>query len=301
MRQHKVLLSLLACLVLLCALVACGGTTSSQTGTQTTEGFTGHAARDKSELEAIVEKATKTADERLGKEDEKAEESKADDKTKEEDKAKEDEKAEESKTKESKNEESDEIEKTADAFSSANDEYRKGNYDKAESSYESIIGTHAKNYGANVNLVLALLQQGKNDEALEQALACVRIFESDEGTLLNAQVAGAACGFSASDVEEAITDMYTSTKNGSSPSSKIKDSNNKQYYSYNKLWSDIETELHDDPSKSVYDGLKDSLEKIKKKLTDDEDVEHLEAYLDAVGVALGLDGASSENAESTSK
>lgn len=74
------------------------------------------------------------------------------------------------------------------------------------------------------------------------------------------------------------------------------DSEYGDYWKYNRIWSDIETELHGSPEKPKYDELRDGLRELVDK-TGDEDAIHLDAYLDAVGVSLGFEEKPEEKAD----
>ena len=236
--------------------------------------FTGREARDASELEAIVQESLETAREREGKKKSDAEETK-------------------------------QAKRVNGRFTRANASYTKGNYAKAQQRYEAILEIYPGHYGANVNLTLALLQQEQADEALKQALACCHIFHEEPEPLLNAQVAGAACGFSAADVEGAIDEVLQDA--GTSLTTlrgKLKDEY-ENYYQYNNLWDRIETELHvqaeegdgedadaSAPAKPDYQAfvvLGVDLSGLEGKLPNDTDMAALAAYYHTVGLQLGFE------------
>ena len=179
------------------------------------------------------------------------------------------------------------------AFTNANKEYAAGNYDKAVSGYQDAIKTYPLHLGANVNLTLALLQQQKNEEALEQALICAHLFPKDSGCILNAQVASVANGFSFADLKEPLR-KSVSTFGGSSVLSQITSDKNKKLYEYNELWDEIETTLYngekadDDRPLSVrFQDVRTKLKDLAEDRPKDSDVQALRAYLDSLGTELG--------------
>lgn len=260
MRCIKRFLSLLVCAVAVCVLVAC----SQQDSAQKQVGFIGREARAASEIDAFVEKALQTANERKQQKNEDATEG-------------------------------DEAKESAEAFLAGNEQYHAGAYAEAQASYEDMLKTEPLNYGANINLTMALLQQEKNEDALTQALVCVNLFDDDTGALLNAQAAGAACGFKSEDVTEALRSVLE--ESGKDSMETLEGNVAQKYWRYNVLWSDIETELYGTPESSTYKGLQSDLKDLGKDLYNDKDVAYLQAYLDAVGVDLGFE-AGEKSAES---
>ena len=265
-RHRSLLAPLLLIVALAMMLVACGGDSAPRgepaQEASVHEPYKGFEARPSAELDDYVEQAIELAKNRQDAVDEDADEGK--------------------------------LAKTANAdFSAANNYYRSGEYEMAQESYEGALDGYALHLGANVNLTLALMQQEKDDEALVQALVCVYMFPTEDGCLLNVQAAGTACEFGESDIENAID--YVSIK---ATASKPSEGFEKEEFLYNALWNDIEVQLHgiepgtyDDDSKEVatYKDLQDLLETLDGQLdSDDEDVDHLKAYLDAVGVRLGF-------------
>lgn len=230
------------------SLAACGGSSN--------DGFTGREARDISEFDTYVTQAIDLAQQR-------------------EDAVGED------------VEEGDLYDSVASQFTAANDAYKEGDYEGAVEQYESILDTYPLHLGANVNLTLALLQVDRTDDALVQSLCCVRLFPEEAGALLNAQVAGVACGFSAEEIDEAFANVY--------PDSSVHDtsvligSRALQGYIYNSLWDRIEVDLYGggDIAEEHYAELDDQLGQLEKDNPTDEDVRALREYLDAVGEQLG--------------
>ena len=197
--------------------------------------------------------------------------------------------------------------KAATEFREGNTQYRTMNYAKATEKYQEALEYDSKNHGANVNLTLSLLQEGRNDEAFAQALKCVALFPDDAGCLLNAQVAGTACKFSTDDLDiwldlilnERGNTSVSSVLTPSSKSSKSSKSGDNmiwdEAYTYNAIWNRIETELYPGEKTSenaveiapidAYLELKESLSWLDSS---DEDVAALQAYLDAVADQLSL-------------
>lgn len=175
-------------------------------------------------------------------------------------------------------------------FKDANAAYKDGDYAKAQAGYEAILDTYARHYGANVNLVLAMLQQGKNDEALTRALACASVFKEEGGPLLNVQTAAVACGFSLNDVEKALNDEYGFEV---SVLTSLDDVNDE--YDYNKIWDAIEVDLGAaSAEKGKGDEVAVALGNLASNLLlwldqwgDDPDAEALQEYLVAISTQLG--------------
>lgn len=263
----RVQISAAVLLAVLLALVGCGSNQQDASGEGDQNGlaaqveeasFKGREKRDPSELEEYVQKALETDEGRRaesGKDDEEKQTA-----------------------------------KLAEEFTDANDAYRAGEYQKAQEGYEQVLESYGEHYGANVNLALALLQQEKNDEALVQALACVTLFPEDEGTLLNVQTAGVACGFTTEDV---LGEAALAVAHAARADSKLSTGMEAEQ-KYNQLWDDIETELYDvaqgkaSNGAYVYESLLASADELASELSNDEDAQYLRAYLVAVGTQLGL-------------
>ena len=195
--------------------------------------------------------------------------------------------------------------KASTEFKNGNTEYRARNYAKATEAYKEALEYDRKNHGANVNLTLSLLQEGRDNEAFAQALRCVALFPDDAGCLLNAQVAGTACRFSVVDLDIWL-DLIVNERGDTSVSAvltpTLKGTGNNMIwndaYTYNAIWNRIETELYPGektwknapqttPSEAYLE-LKESLSWLD---SDDEDVAALQAYLEAVAGQLGLKDA----------
>ena len=195
--------------------------------------------------------------------------------------------------------------KASTEFENGNTEYRARNYAKATEAYKEALEYDRGNHGANVNLTLSLLQEGRDNEAFAQALRCVALFPDDAGCLLNAQVAGTACRFSADDLDMWL-DLIVNERGDTSVSAvltpTLKGTGNNMIwndaYTYNAIWNRIETELYPGektwknapqttPSEAYLE-LKESLSWLD---SDDEDVAALQAYLEAVAGQLGLKDA----------
>jgi len=188
----------------------------------------------------------------------------------------------------------DELSKSVQStFSSGNASYRKGNYSDAFTDYMNVLDEYPLHLGANVNLTLALLQcnrEGDAEDALRQALMCCYLFPEDAGCIINAQVAGIACGFKADDIADAIDALRKEAPDAKGDIydvlSKNKDLHNS--YGYNLIWDDIETRLNEDAGRRTYKDLQDLLETLDGQFkSGDEDLDHLKAYADALGVRLG--------------
>lgn len=211
----------LAALALALSLGACGGAGGLfapaedviSTEISVDKPFEGSEARDASELDAIVDEATTLATDRRDAVPDDAEEGELN-------------------------------AKVNNRFSKGNASYEEGDYAKAQERYEKILEIFPKHYGANVNLTLALLQQEKNDEALVQALACHALFADQAEPLLNVQVAGVTCGFAMDDLEDAMNRVAPSGSDNVELLRAKMDSTIADYYEYNKIWSNMETELH---------------------------------------------------------
>ena len=184
---------------------------------------------------------------------------------------------------------------TADEFTQANEQYAAGDYAKAEELYESITKAYQRHFGANVNIVLAKLQQGKNEEALVQALACRLMYPDDGGVLLNVQTAAVACGFPLSLVDEALNDVHLEDGD-TSVSMAIGNSNVDKEYEYNKVWDAIEVDLKDAAASAAAgesidaSELRSLLERtwlLAEDSPGDADTAALRAYLSAVAKQLG--------------
>lgn len=192
--------------------------------------------------------------------------------------------------------------KASSGFHTGNTHYRAKNYAKASEAYLEALEYDPKNHGANVNLTLSLLQEGRDDEAFAQALRCVALFPEDAGCLLNAQVAGTACRFSDVDLDIWL-DIMVSERGDTSLSYVLTPGLSStgddmvwyEAYTYNALWNRIETELYPgektwenaveiDPH-DAYLELKESLSRLDP---DDDDVAALQSYLEAVTNQLGL-------------
>lgn len=192
--------------------------------------------------------------------------------------------------------------KASSEFQNGNTHYRAGDFAKASAAYQEALEYDPKNHGANVNLTLSLLHENRDDEAFAQALRCVALFPDDAGCLLNAQVAGTACRFSAVDldnwleiiVEErgntSVSMVLTPTHNGSG-NNMVWD----EVYTYNAIWNRIETELY--PGEKTWENAVeidplDAYLELKESLSwldpEDDDVAALQAYLDAVAFQLDL-------------
>ena len=195
----------------------------------------------------------------------------------------------------------------ADAFVEANGLYRDGKYAEAQAAYDNILKIAPLHLGANVNLTLALLQQGEDDAALRQALACVSLFPDDAGTWINLQAAGVACGFSVADVfQESWRRFGTGANNRAQL---LEKAGLTDVAEFNRIWDAIEVDLREAADKGADAGegqaigercsaalaahkaywtLQDGLDKLADKREADRDVVYLQAYLDAVGVQLGM-------------
>ena len=248
------MLVFLACMLAF-GLGACGNAGSA--GSKTGE-FTGRTPRAISELSTYVEKARELA-----------EEIDVDYK---------------------KDEEAELAASVASDFKDANTAYKDGDYAKAQTGYEAILKKYARHYGANVNLVLTLLQQGRNDDALTRALACATVFRAEGGPLLNVQTAAVACGFSLKDVEVALNDEYGFEVSALTSIDDVDDE-----YEYNKIWDAIEVDLGaasakkdgDDAVAVAIGDLAGDLMLWNDKWGEDPDAEALQAYLTAGSKQLG--------------
>ena len=190
--------------------------------------------------------------------------------------------------------------KASQEFAEGNTKYRARDYAQAEKKYQEALGVEPTNYGANVNLALALLQNQQNEEALAQALKCVALFPDDAGCLLNAQVAGTACRFDIDDIDKARNDILG--KRGDklvndvlTPSSTVAGSDPllwNQAYIYNAIWNRIETEVNAEglsasAAKEAYENMRGTFEWLIGDGSDEDSIALL-AYLDAVASQRGL-------------
>ena len=293
MRHVRQGIALAASALLAVTLAACGGLSGSAEPelevasyqVEVQKPFTGREARDASELDALVEQALEVAKDREKKTPADAEEAAY-------------------------------AKRVNKKFGKANTSYREGDYVKAQERYESVLDSYHEHYGANVNLTLALLQQEKADEALVQALACCHIFPNESEPLLNVQVAGAACGFAAEDVEGALREVLKDAGGDFDSLVGALSGSYDDFYAYNQLWDRIETELRADDAgqedddegaeqggeasegnvsaalaerSRAYDKLDGSLTDLERELPDDTDVQALRGYLYAVGLQLGYE------------
>ena len=128
-------------------------------------------------------------------------------------------------------------------FVQANNLYRSGTYDEAADGYRSIIETAPSHMGANVNLVLALLQLGEVEEALSQAFACTFLYSTEPGVILNLQVAAVANGFSSTDALSTMTEALEEA-GYLNPLEYMDGSSVEQECTYNMLWDDIDLQLY---------------------------------------------------------
>ncbi len=192
----------------------------------------------------------------------------------------------------------------ADLFARANSEYREGNYFDARNSYQTILANDPLHYGANVNLTLALLQYGDEEEALKQALKCVYLFPDDKGCLLNAQVAATACGYGQSDIVEVLDETIIAA-GGEGVFSLLNEDEEgfNEYYgsfTYNNIWNSIETDLYeaqqesDSRASEEYASIEESIQYQLEQYPEDSDSEQLLAYIEAVGESTGLAEGASE-------
>lgn len=212
---RKSLLASVGSAMLCLALAACG---SSQLGgaggaaTQPANTFEGRVPRDGGKVVDLVDKVASEGKERLSAVPSASDAAKQDD-----------------------------TQKTG--FAAANEAYRKGDYATAETQYRKVLDKNAVHYGANVNLVLALLQLDRADEAFEQALMCVYLFKGSVGSAINAQVAGVAAGYDVDTVENALSLIAEAA--GSNLGELVESSDHKDAYTYNLMWDRIDTWLHD--------------------------------------------------------
>ena len=191
--------------------------------------------------------------------------------------------------------------KAATEFPRANTMYRAMNYAEATKKYQEALDYNPKHHGANVNLTLSLLQEGRAEEALAQALKCVALFPDDAGCLLNAQAAGTACEFLTDDLDMWL-DLIVSDRGNTSVSAVLTPSSKpavgatyNDAYMYNAIWNRIETELYQG-EKTAQNAVEiapvDAYLEMKESLIglnpDDADVAGLQAYLEAVAQQLGL-------------
>ena len=178
----------------------------------------------------------------------------------------------------------------AEKFKSANEAYKSGDYAQAATLYQEVIEGHPRHFGANVNLSLAMLQEGKADDAFTQALTCAALFPDEGGALLNAQIAGVTCGFSAATVEDTIKKLFQEREKGSFESA-IANSAVEKSYRYNKIWDAIEVDLQPgaagQDASSAYSELDSQLTDLVHQDEVDTDIAALNAYLHAVGSQLG--------------
>ena len=258
---RKALIGVFLCMILCSFLVACGGGGTQGAEQQQANAFEGRVPRDASELKEYVDKATKAGEER-----------RTDAPTKKQD--------------------ADLTKKQQENLEAANAAYKEGGYATAEEAYNKILEEHPTNYGANVNLTLALLQQERNEEAFVQALTCVYLFPSDTGPALNAQTAGVALGFDIKDINDSL-EAIAKDQDGSFDLSK-KSSDYANDLTYNLLWDRIDTELHDEatskekPAADDYEALREELAELLHKQPDDKDVLALVEYFDAAANKLGF-------------
>lgn len=273
MNKGKRIAVAVAAIVLVLGLVACAGSGGSTT--KVTK-FEGHAAADFAGLEKAVDAAIKDAREVKATE-----------------------------TDSGKTYDFGRDKEVAADFANANKLYRSGDYSGALSGYEKVLKAHPTHFGSNVNIVLAELQLGKNDEALHDAIRAVFLYPDDAGCLLNAQVAATACGYRSYDIEGKLIYVLTEA-DGQALSAVLSNSDSTNglkhltgYYQYNSAWNRIETDmyaaLHGDrnagelSSTEMYFELHGLLETINDGIPGgDEDVEALLAYLEGVGTQLDL-------------
>lgn len=258
---RKASIGALLCTILCAFLVACGGGGAQGAGQQPANTFEGRAPRDASELKEYVDKAKKAGEELRTAAPGKQEDG---DLTKEQE----------------------------EDLADANAAYKSGDYATAEATYNKIIKAHPTNYGANVNLALALLQQERNEDAFVQALTSVYLFPSDTGPALNAQAAGVALGFDIKDINTSLESVAKDQDGSFDLSSRSSDYAND--LTYNLLWDRIDTELHDeatgkeDPASGDYETLREELADLLHRRPDDKDVLALVEYFDAAAKKLGL-------------
>ena len=194
----------------------------------------------------------------------------------------------------------------ADKFAEGNSLYRSGDYDGAELAYKAVLDDHPTHFGANVNVVLALLQKGYDTEALNDAFKCLYLFPDDPGCLLNVQTAATACGYSDLDIETAINNVLEQSNQTTVEEALASgDTTNglthfREYYLYNSAWNRIETDmydvLHSDKGSAgtqpidIYTSVHSRLEQAESAIPGgDKDVEALLAYVEAVGKQLDLE------------
>ncbi len=266
MRKLRLVVATLFALVVTVSLAACGG------GSQEVR-FQGREARDASEMMTFAEEGRKLAESRR------------------------------SQMTDQYLDEGETISATQVDFVQANNLYRSGTYDEAADGYRSIIETAPSHMGANVNLVLALLQLGEVEEALSQAFACTFLYSTEPGVILNLQVAAVANGFSSTDALSTMTEALEEA-GYLNPLEYMDGSSVEQECTYNMLWDDIDLQLYDvaqgeasENDHSYYDltvrlrelEAQDD-ERVEAGLTEaeDEDLDALRAYLEAVGDQLGI-------------
>lgn len=240
-----------------CALLltSCGGAGG---------GFEGRVARDASECSTFFEAAMALADERQAGVKDTAEEGELTDRAKNE-------------------------------FDAANEAYKNGDFQTAVENYQAAIKKYPLHFGANINLALALLQADQAEDAFTQALACVKLFPDEGGALLNAQVTGVACGFSARTVNDTLNDIFD-LEDGYSLTGTLANTELGQVYLYNTLWDNIDIDLHDDATGEdtdtelsySYEELEEQMTQLEEDLPGDSDVSSLRTYFDAVGKQLGI-------------
>lgn len=190
-----------------------------------------------------------------------------------------------------------EADKANEHFALGNDAYKEGDYKKAIGEYEAALEASPLHKAANVNITLAYLQVGMDEEALMQSLKCVFLFSDDPGCLLNAQVAATACKFRAADIEEALDSVLRASESSYMVNNALSTSNTsgnmRECYEYNELWNRIETAqyaaIH--PGESAYseetiDEIVEELEYLEGRLYNDEDVTYLKAYAESVASEL---------------
>lgn len=217
-KDRALALSISALLAL--GLVGCAGLGSSEpekvavTQVEVQQPFEGRKPADNSTLDDIVAAASKTLDDNQAKV-------------------------------KSDTEETELAAKVNADFKKANDAYKAGDYASAQAGYEAVLKTYPLHYGANVNLTLALLQQEKNLEALQQAFVCVGLAPGDGAPLLNVQAAGVACGYSMEDLEDAMDTMVQFRNDPSFKERATPEGEYEHFYAYNKIWDRIETDLYD--------------------------------------------------------
>ncbi len=165
-------------------------------------------------------------------------------------------------------------------FKKGNDAYRKGNYQKAYDSYLKVLNVAPWHFGALNNIVLASLQLGKTQTALDYALVALELYPDSQELLLNAEVAAVSDGYSTTDLLQSYQRMVGSAAGNDKVYDAITYNQNYGAVVFNKF---ADSSLSQGEKERKYSDALLVLKSLKSKHPEDKDIPALMKYLQGIG------------------